>query len=450
MATKKRKRSKFSTINPNAAGIDIGSQIHVVAVPPDRDDEPVRTFKSFTGDLHRVAEWLLLCDIDTVAMESTGIYWMPLYEILIARGIDVVVSNARDVKNVPGRKTDVNDAQWLRQLHEFGLLRGSFHPSADFSSLRSYIRQRERLLDYAASHIQHMQKSLMLMNLQLHHVVSDITGKTGMKIIHAILSGERDPEVLAEMRDVRCKSSVETIAAALEGNYTPEHLFALRQVVSLYETYQSHVADCDKQLEKVLNELRLPDPPSESLPKARTRTKQPNQPDFEVREVLYAITGVDLTQIHGIGPYVALKLIGECGTDMSKWKTAKHFTSWLCLAPGNKISGGKILSSHTRRSKNRVTALLRLAAVNVGKTDSALGAFYRRLSARVGKAKAVTATARKLALLFYNTLRYGRDYRDPGASYYEIQHKARTIKNLTRRAKQMGYTLEPVMTECVS
>ena len=218
MAAKKRKRSKFSTINPNAAGIDIGSRFHVVAVPTDRDDDPVKTFQSFTGELYQLVDWLEACKINTVAMESTGIYWMPLYEILISRGIDVVVSNARDVKNVPGRKTDVNDAQWLRQLHEFGLLRGSFHPTADFSSLRSYIRQRERLLDYAASHIQHIQKALMLMNVQLHHVVSDITGKTGMRIVHAILAGERDPQVLAEMRDVRCKASIETIAAALEGN----------------------------------------------------------------------------------------------------------------------------------------------------------------------------------------------------------------------------------------
>ena len=432
MAAKKRKRSKFSTINPNAAGIDIGSRFHVVAVPTDRDDDPVKTFQSFTGELYQLVDWLEACKINTVAMESTGIYWMPLYEILISRGIDVVVSNARDVKNVPGRKTDVNDAQWLRQLHEFGLLRGSFHPTADFSSLRSYIRQRERLLDYAASHIQHIQKASMLMNVQLHHVVSDITGKTGMRIVHAILAGERDPQVLAEMRDVRCKASIETIAAALEGNYTPEHLFALNQVVSLYETYQTHVSDCDRELELVLDKLRLEDSPSEPLPKARNRTKQPNQPDFDVRDVLYAVTGVDLTQIHGIGPYLALKLVGECGTDMSKWKTAKHFTSWLCLAPGNKISGGKILSSHTRRSKNRVTALLRLAAVNVGKTDSALGAYYRRLSARIGKAKAVTATVRKLAILFYNTLRYGRSYSDPGASHYETQHRVRVMKNLSR------------------
>jgi transposase len=450
--SKKRGRSKrLSMLNPNAGGIDVGSQFHVVAVPADRDDEPVRSFQSFTGDLHRLADWLVSCRIDTVAMESTGIYWVPLYEILVDRGIAVVVANARDVKHVPGRKTDVNDAQWLQQLHGYGLLRGSFHPPADIAALRAYLRQRERLLDYAASHIQHMQKALTQMNLQLHHVVSDITGKTGMRIIRAILDGTREPAVLAELRDVRCKASAETIARALEGNYRPEHLFALSQAVALYDTYQSHVAECDHQLEVLLARLQAPEPPESPLPAPRYKMpRQPNGLNFDVRAALYAMIGVDLTQIHGIGPYLALKLVGECGTDLSKWPSAKHFTSWLCLAPGNKISGGKVLSSHTRRSNNRATALLRLAAVNVGKTDSALGAFYRRLAARVGKAKAVTATARKVAVLFYNTLRYGVDYSDPGAGYYEERHRARVLHNLQRRAKQLGYTLEPTPEAGVS
>ena len=449
--TKKRSRKKrLSSVNPNVAGIDVGSQFHVVAVAEDRDDEPVRTFGSFTGDLHRLAAWLVACRIESVAIESTGIYWIPLYEILEARGIAVVVANARDVKHVPGRKTDVNDAQWLQQLHEYGLLRGSFHPPADIAALRAYMRQRERLLDYAASHIQHMQKALMQMNLQLQHVVADITGKTGMRIIRAILDGTREPSVLAELRDVRCKASAETIAHALEGNYRPEHLFALGQAVALYDTYQQHVAECDQRLEALLGRLRTPESPATPLPAPRHRTRQPNALNFDVRAALYAMIGVDLTQIHGFGPSLALKLVSECGTDMSQWPTAKHFTSWLCLAPGNKISGGKLLSTHTRRSKNRTSALLRLAAVNVGKTDSALGAFYRRLAARVGKAKAVTATARKLAILFYNTLRYGADYSDPGASYYEERHRARVVQNLTRRARQLGYTLAPAVVEGVS
>jgi len=444
--TRRQKRgrdTRLSTTHPHAAGIDVGSQFHVVAVPVDRDEEPVRTFQSFTGDLHRLAEWLVACRIDTVAMESTGIYWIPLYEILQARGIAVVVANARDIKHVPGRKTDVNDAQWLQQLHAYGLLRGSFHPPAEIAALRAYLRQRERLLDYAASHIQHMQKALMQMNLQLHDVVSDITGQTGMRIVRAILEGIREPKVLAQFRDALCKASAETIAQALEGHYRPEHLFALAQAVALYDTYQAQIAACDQRLESLLAQLCADEPPPDPLPAPRHKTRQSNALAFDVRAALYAMIGVDLTQIHGIGPYLALKLISECGTDLSQWPSAKHFTSWLCLAPGNKISGGKLLSTHTRRSRNRATALLRLAAVNVGKTDSALGAFYRRLAARVGKAKAVTATARKVAILFYNTLRHGVDYRDPGAFYNEERHRERVLRNLERRAKQLGYTLEP-------
>lgn len=449
--SKKSRRAKpLSTVNPRAAGIDVGAQFHVVAVPPECDAEAVRTFRSFTGDLHRLADWLVACRIQTVAMESTGVYWIALYEILEARGIRVVVANARDVKHVPGRKTDVNDAQWLQQLHAYGLLRGSFHPPGDIAALRAYLRQRERLLDYAASHIQHMQKALTQMNLQLHHVVSDITGKTGMRIIRAILNGTWDPQVLSSYRDGRCKASVETIAQALEGNDRPEHLFALEQAVALYDAYQERVVACDRRIEAALAQLAPPEPPAEPLPAPRHKTRQPNALAFEVRQALHAVIGVDLTQIHGIGPDLALKLVGECGTDLSAWPTAKHFTSWLCLSPGNKISGGKVLSARTRRSHNRASALLRLAAVNVGKTDSALGAFYRRLAMRVGKAKAVTATARKLAVLFYNTLRHGMDYSDPGASDYEERHRRRVVQNLERRAKQLGFTLEPAPAAGVS
>ncbi len=447
---KQGKGSRFSTVHPDAAGIDIGSQFHVVAVPPDRDQEPVRSFQSFTGDLYRLADWLISLGIATVAMESTGIYWIPLFEILESRGLEVVLVNARDVKHVPGRKTDVNDAQWLQQLHQFGLLRGSFHPPLKVGELRTYVRQRERLLEYAAAHIQHMQKALMQMNLQLHHVVSDITGATGMRIIRAILAGEQNPVILAGMRDVRCKQSEATIAKALQGNYRSEHLFALRQAVELYDTYQEKVALCDRQIERLLDELQSPEQATDPLPPARHRTKQPNTPSFDVRKSLYTVLGVDLTQIHGMGPYLSLKLVSECGMDMTKWPTAKHFTSWLCLAPGNKISGGKLLSAKTRRSSNRATSLLRLAAVNVGRTQSALGAFYRRLAARVGKAKAVTATARKLAVLFYNTLRYGMEYVDPGEAYYEERYRQRVIKNLKRRAEQLGYIVQPATTERVS
>lgn len=433
----------IAVVHPHAAAVDIGARMHVAAVASDRDEVPVRTFGTFTGDLHEIANWFSRCGVTTVAMESTGIYWIPAFEILEQRGFDVVLVNARDARHVPGRKTDVSDAQWLQRLHAYGLLRGSFRPRGEIVALRAYLRQRERLLDYAASHIQHMQKALSLMNLQLHLVVTDITGATGMRIIRAILGGERDPAILASFRDVRCKATTDTVREALTGNAREEHIFALAQAVELYDFYQSKVAECDHRIEAVLADLkRSAVPPAESLPKARHRTRQPNAPAFDARAALHAILGVDLTQIHGLGPYLSLKLIGECGTDLSAWPTAKHFTSWLSLAPSNKISGGRILSSKTRRSNSRAAALLRLAAVTVGRTETALGGFYRRLSARVGKAKAVTATARKIAVLFYNTLRHGMTYADPGARYYEERYHERVLANLRRRAHSLGFSLQ--------
>jgi transposase len=447
MAKSKRSRPErdITPTHPNAAAIDIGARMHVAAVPPDQDPEPVRTFGTCTGDLQQLADWFERCGVRTVAMESTGVYWIPAYELLDQRGFEVMLVNARDAKHVPGRKTDVSDAQWLRRLHEYGLLRASFRPKGELAALRAYLRQRERLLDYAASHIQHMQKSLMQMNVQLHHVVTDMTGATGMRIIRAIVAGERDPAVLATHRDRRCHASAEDIVAALAGNWREEHVFALGPALELYDVYQAKVADCDSRIEAVLG--RLGDTaakPVGRLPPARHRDKTANTPAFDARAALHAVLGVDLTQIHGLGPSLALKLVGECGTDLSAWPNAKHFTSWLCLAPGNKISGGKVLSTRTRRSGSRVAALLRLAAVTVGRTQTALGAFYRRLSARVGKAKAVTATARKIATLFYNTLRHGMDYEDPGASYYEERYRVRVLANLQRRAKSLGYMLQKV------
>src|SRR5450756_2768510 len=290
-----------------------------------------------------------------------------------------------------------------------------------------------------------MQKALTHMNLQLPHVVSDVTRVTGMKIIRAIVAGERDPDILASMRDVRCRESVETIRAALVGNYQPEHIFALAQALALYDSYQVQIGECDRQIEQTL-ELLIVDKaePQEPLGAPRTRTKQTNSLNFDVRPLLHQLTGIDLTQIHGIGPSVALELVAECGTDLSRWPTEKHFTSWLTLSPGCKISGGKVLSSHTRKSNNRIAARLRLVATAVGRTDTALGAFYRRLAARIGKAKALTATARKIAILFYNAVRHGMDYVDPGASSYEIRYRARVIDNLHRRAKAFGFMLQPM------
>jgi transposase len=433
------------SVHPDAAGLDIGATFHVVAVSPDRDSQPVRSFKSFTDDLHRLADWLQSVGITTVAMESTSVYWVPVYEILEARGLEVLLVNARDVKNVPGRKTDVSDAAWLQQLHEHGLLRGSFRPREDVARLRALLRHRERIVEYAASHIQHMQKALMLMNVQLHHVVSDITGVTGMRIIRAILDGTRDPKLLAQYRDWRCKEPVETISKALAGNYRSEHLFALRQALELYEFHHAKVDECDAEIELALRVLnRDREPPRAPLPAVRGKrrlTTRRNEPNFDVRAALYRFLGADLSQVHGFGPYTVLRLVAECGDDMTKWPTAKHFTSWLCLSPGNKISGGRLLSSKTRRSTNRAAMLLRIAAVNIGKTHTALGAFYRRLAARVGKAKAVTATARKLAVLFYNALRFGMKYVDPGADHYERTYQDRVLHQLRRRARQMGFTL---------
>lgn len=439
-------------VNPTAAAIDIGSTMHMAAVNPDACDTPVRAFGTFTQDLHDLADWFKSCGVTSVAMESTGVYWIPAFEVLEGHGFQVILVNARYAKNVPGRKTDVSDAGWLRQLHSYGLLRGSFRPEAEIATLRAYLRQRERLVEYAAAHIQHMQKALMEMNLQLHHVVSDITGATGMRIIRAIVAGERDPEVLAAFRDIRCHSSIEVIKAALVGNDRDEHIFALTQSLDLYDFYQTKIEDCDRKLEAAVAALTVRvDGEVPALPKARTKRNQVNAPSFDVRAALYGVLGTDITQIHGLGQSLALKLVAECGTDLRAWRTAKHFTSWLCLAPGNKISGGKLLSSRTRRSSSRAAALLRLAATTIGRSDTALGAFYRRLSSRIGKQKAVTATARKIAVLFYNTLRFGMTYHDPGAAAYEERHRSRVLANLQRRAKTFGFELAPLPTaEAVS
>src|SRR5450631_2122707 len=436
--------SGLPVVNEYAAAIDIGSRFNVAAVAPDLCKEAVQTFQAFTADTERMADWFLSMGIKTVAMESTGVYWVPVYEILETRGLHVIVANARDARSVPGRKSDVNDAQWLQRLHACGLLRASFRPGRDIAALRGYLRLRERHLEYAAAHIQHMQKSLTFMNLQLHHVITDVTGVTGMRIVRAIVRGERDPDVLAKMRDMRCKSSESTVRAALIGNYQPEHLFSLKQALELYDFYQARVDECDAEIERVLVTLKADKPnPETPLPKPRIKTRQPNAVSFDTRPLLYQLTGVDLTQINGIGPYLALSMISECGTDLSRWPTAKHFTSWLTLSPGCKISGGKVLSAHTRKTTNRVAAHLRLAAITVGRTNTALGAFYRRLAARIGKAKAVTATARKIAVLFYNAMRFGMAYQDPGSDRYEREYRDRVIKQLHRRAAEFGLSLTP-------
>jgi transposase len=430
-------------MNPNAAGIDCGSATHYVAVPTDRDPTPVRAFQTFTADLHRLADWLTACGVTTVAMESTGVYWIPLYEILEGRGFDVVLVNARHVKNVPGRKTDVVDCQWIQELHSVGLLRGSFRPTAAIAALRAYLRHRETLVQSAATHVQRMQKALVQMNLQLPIVISDITGVTGLRILRDIIGGQTDPHALAQHRDYRCQASQAEITAALTGHYRPEHVFVLQQNLELFDAYQHQLAACDAAIEAHVLTLAAQAPtPASPVPAARTRKKpRNNEPRFEIRTPLHQLTGVDLTQIDAIGPYSALRLLSEIGTDMSRWPTEKHFTSWLTLAPHNKISGGRLLSSKTQRSANRAAAILRMAAMTLGRTDTALGAFYRRLAYRVGKAKAITATARKLAILVYRTLRDGLVYQDPGAAAYDAQHRGRVLHRLRQRAAHLGFSL---------
>lgn len=435
-------------LHPHAAGIDCGAAEHYVAVPPDRDATPVRAFATFTGDLQRLADWLTACRITHVAMEATGVYWIPIYELLEARGFLVSLVNARHVKHVPGRKSDVSDCEWLRDLHILGLLRGSFRPAAAIVALRAYLRHRATLIESAAALVQRMQKALVQMNVQLPLVVSDITGVTGLRILRDIIAGRRDPVQLAQHRDYRCRASEADIIAALTGRYQPEHVFVLQQNLELFDRYQQQLAACDAAIETQLTTLSAaaPAPPTAWPPARRRHQPHKNDPRFDIRTPLHQLTHVDLSQIDGIGPGNALRLIAEIGTDMSRWPTEKHFTSWLTLAPQNKISGGRLLSSRTQPSANRAAAILRLGVMNIGRTSSALGAFYRRLAFRVGKAKAITATARKLAILVYRTLKDHLVYVDPGADAYNAQDRTRVVRRLRQRAEHLGFALVALAT----
>ena len=449
----RREQQVLEKIHLNAAGIDIGSTSHWVAVPADRDEQAVREFRSFTRDLASLADWLEACEIDTVAMESTGVYWIPLYEILEARGIEVLLVNARHAKSVPGRKSDILDCQWLQQLHTFGLLRGSFRPEASITRLRSLIRHRDTLVVAGTSHIQRMQKALGLMNLQLHHVISDITGVTGLAILRDILAGQTDPVVLARHRNPRCKASEEEIAASLTGHYRDEHLFVLRQELELYDVYQQKIRTCDEQIEAQIHSLEATcEVPEQALGRPRRSPRRRDyEPQFDIRSPLYTLCGgVDLTELPGIGSYGALKLISEIGLDMKRWPTEQHFVSWLTLAPRNRISGGKLLSSRTQPSANRAAQTFRMAALALGRSDHALGAFYRRLAVRIGKPKALTATARKLAILVYRMLRDRIRYQEPSAAQYDQQHRARILRGLRRRAASLGLELIDTQTGAVT
>ena len=437
---KKKRISKFlEQVNLYAAGIDIGSQSHYVSVPDELASESVREYSCFTGDLNRMADWLVEIGIQTVAMESTGIYWIPAYEILEERGLIVLLVNSRHIKNVPGRKTDVLDCQWIQQLHTYGLLEGAFRPEEETVALRTYMRQRETLTQQASDQIRRMQKALRQMNLLLDNVVSDIDGVTGMKIIRAILDGERNAVTLAKYRDGRCKKDEKTIAASLEGHYREEHLFSLRQSVELYDTFQTKIMDCDNAIQSQLDKMDTKSDKKNLPPSKKVKSK--NTPKFDVRGEMYQMTGVDLTSIDGLNESSVLKILSETGSDISAWPTEKHFCSWLGLSPGNKVTGGKSLSGKTKPSANRAASAFRLSAFGLLNSQSALGAYCRRQRTRLGAPKAITATAHKLARIFYSMLKNGTEYVDKGQDYYEKQYHDRIVKNLKKRAADMGFEL---------
>ena len=437
----------WEQINQNAAGIDLGSREHWVCVPKDRADQNVQRFGCFTPDLIAMANWLMECGVDTVAMEATGVYWIPLFQILEARGLKVKLVNAHHVKTVPGRKTDVLDCQWLQQLHSYGLLSGSFRPEDQVCVLRSYIRQRDSLIKSASTHVQRMQKALIQMNLHLHKVISDITGLTGMKIIQAIIAGEQNPQILATLKNPRIKSSTADIAKALTGDYRSEHLFVLKQEFTLYEVFQTEIAAVDAEIEKCLASFTpktLEPPPTTG--KKRRKKPTANHPDFDLHSYLYRIVGVDFTRIDGLDVLTVQTILSEVGLDPKRFPSVKHFTSWLGLCPGQKITGGKVKSSQTRKVVNRAANAFRMAAFSLTQSRSALGAFYRRLRSRFGAPKAMTATAHKLARIFYRLWTTGESYCDPGVDYYEQKYQNLMLKKLQKKAEALGLELVPKST----
>jgi transposase len=448
----------LAVMHPHAAGIDVGNSAHYVAVRPDRDPDSVRRFECFTADLHRLADWLQQCGVTTVAMQSTGVYWIPLYEILDARGFEVYLVNARHTKNLPGRKSDVQESQWLLKLHTYGLLRNSFHPPADIRVVRTYWRQRGGHVQAISTCIQRMQKVLTQMNIQLANVISDLSGWTGQRIVRAILAGERDPERLAALSHPGVHATRATIARSLEGTWQPDLVFVLQQEVTMYDAYQQRIAECDQALEQHLKGVasKVADTapsgePSPTIPPA-TRRSGPKRrkagshaPQFDVGGELHRISGVDLTRIDGIDVGVAQTVISEVGVDMTRWHTEAHFASWLGLYPDNRISGDRVLRKGTRHVVNRAATALRLAATTLLRSQSYLGAQYRRLRGKLGAPKAITAMAHKLARLVYRILKWGHAYVDKGLQYYEERHRQQQVHLLTKRAAKLGLLIvEPL------
>jgi transposase len=433
----------LEVVHPDAAGVDVGGSEHWVAISPDRDPEPVRRFGCFTADVREMGRWLVEKGVRSVAMQSTGVYWMPVFEVLEQQGLEVYLVNAQHTKNVPGRKSDVQECQWLLKLHAFGLLNNSFQPTDEIRIARTLWRQRSNLVAEASSVIQRMQKVLTEMNVQLSNVLSDVSGMSGMKIIGAILEGQRDPWKLATFVEPEVKAKPEDIAKSLEGNWREELLFVLRQHVELYRIYQEKITDCDLQLRKHLESLGsrvdLKTQPIGNRPKGKKKSK--NAPGFDLRTELYRITGIDWTQINGIDVLTAQTVIAEAGADLSAFPSEKQFASWLGLCPTNEQSGGKILNRRTRKVVNRATVAFRNAALTLLRSQSYLGAQYRRLRTRLGAPKAITAMARKLACLFYRLIKHGQPYVDKGTEYYEARYREQQIRSLAKRAQKLGLQL---------
>jgi transposase len=435
---------RLEMVHPDAAGIDIGNESHYVAVPQTRDRQPVRRFGCTTAELKAMAEWLKQCRIRTVAMQSTGVYWISVYDILEQAGLEVYLVNARDTKNLPGRKSDVQESQWLMKLHTYGLLRNSFRPSQEIRKMRTYWRQRNDLVQSAGRHIQRIQKALTQMNLQLANVLADVSGMTGQAIIKTILAGERDPHKLAAFRDPRVKASEEQIARSLEGNWQEDLLFVLKQEQDGYEFCQKQMAECDRQLEQYLQrreDRRQGASLLEEKRKTRLKKKNGNKPQFDLRGELFRMTGTDLTQIDGIDVMTATTILSEAGCDMSKWKTEDHFVSWLRLCPDNRISGDKIIGKGRLPTNNRISVALKMAASTLRLSSTYIGAQFRRLRTKLGAPVAIKAMAAKLARLVYRMLRYGMKYVDQGAQFYEAQHRKRQINHLKWKAAKLGFQI---------
>jgi transposase len=435
---------QIEIVHPNAAGLDIGAREIYGCLPPDRAGEIIKVFGTFTPDLVRLADWLIAHQVDTVAMESTGVYWIPVFEVLEARGLKVYLVNGQHVKHVPGRKSDVQDCQWLQKLHALGLLTGSFRPDGEMCALRAYLRHRADLVQHRAAHVQHMQKALQQMNILLPQAVSDITGVTGMAILRAIVAGERDSVKLAQLRHRGCKSSEDTIAKALTGTWKDEHLFALRQALALYDFYTEQIAACDAQIEQHYAAMK----PRWEVTEAETsllceprRKPRRNEPAFDVRASIIRVTGVDLAAVDGLGLNLVQIILSEIGTDMSQWATEKQFTAWLGLAPRNDISGGKVLRSHTLRSHNRAGQAFRQAATSVARSPSAFGAYYRRKRAQGGPMFAQVATAHKIARTVHHLLKHRVAYVDIGAEEFAHKQRERDVNALRKKAARLGFTL---------